>query len=779
MTAIAGCVVELQLPYQSDEDPFNMSSKPAQHRSRKQNPRGAADRVDPVASESTKLSARLLGILTFLFSTLVCWLFWKPLWTGGGLIGGDLYPYYLPQKAFLSQSLQAGIIPLWNNLVGFGYPVLGESQTAALYPPNLVLFSLFEVNTAYNASQVGHYLFAFWGSFLLMRRWGLQPAGSLLAATAFVYGWFPARICLEWAIIGGAWFVWILWAATLFLQTGQRKYVLLVTLFLGLDLLAGHYHLAFITLLTLVPLPWMVAAAKQSETKNGMAPDGMAPPSMRKVWPGTFWLWGALTLGFCLAAVQLLPSWELKGLSQRKEINDIFSPAYGHLPVQAISQLWMPWAWYAGEASMDDQLSACQWLRVPHGTNQTEAQLYVGLLTLLLAILSLCLPSLRTLRTLQSSSGWLLLLIASLILATGWPTYLFPLLPGLNFFRGPGRYSMVAALALSLLGGTGLDATIKRLQLRPASAMTLVTVILMVTIGDLWSASRQYDFGVSPYLGRKVFYAVLLDHPPIKFLSESPLRDYFQHAGDTGNQYRLYAPGANLPTLLGVSALPVYLGLGPAIYESEELQFELQAREPTKIAEEADRLRRLGVTHLLLEAPLTAPHWPVTSLGLWRDPFLGAALGRQTPFSLYALNDALGRVSLEAVVPEETLAPDVSANRVRKLLIEPNRVRVEVECHTDCRLILRDLNYPGWTFASPHHSAHSADPLFRTAELVAAESQDGLQTVEWVYRPRSVLIGLVVSILTLTGLAACSFLLPLELIPSPHRNERHVIRPPA
>ena len=68
--------------------------------------------------------------------------FWKDLWTGGGLIGGDLYSYFMPQKSFMAEQLHQGNIPLWNNLVGHGYPIIAESQTGVLYPINLVLYTL-------------------------------------------------------------------------------------------------------------------------------------------------------------------------------------------------------------------------------------------------------------------------------------------------------------------------------------------------------------------------------------------------------------------------------------------------------------------------------------------------------------------------------------------------------------------------------------------------------------------------------------------------------------
>src|SRR4051794_28342803 len=95
------------------------------------------------------------------------YVFWQTLWHGGGLVGGDTYTYFFPQKAFFADELKAGRFPLWCPLVGHGYPVVAESQTGVFYPPNLILFRLFEVNTAYNAAQIIHYILAFMATWLL------------------------------------------------------------------------------------------------------------------------------------------------------------------------------------------------------------------------------------------------------------------------------------------------------------------------------------------------------------------------------------------------------------------------------------------------------------------------------------------------------------------------------------------------------------------------------------------------------------------------------------
>ena len=61
---------------------------------------------------------------------------------GGGLVGGDTYPYFLPQKIVLAESFARGELPLWHNLTGLGYPLHAESQAGVFYPTNQILYRL-------------------------------------------------------------------------------------------------------------------------------------------------------------------------------------------------------------------------------------------------------------------------------------------------------------------------------------------------------------------------------------------------------------------------------------------------------------------------------------------------------------------------------------------------------------------------------------------------------------------------------------------------------------
>ncbi|HID22998.1 MAG TPA: hypothetical protein EYP14_11440, partial [Planctomycetaceae bacterium] len=589
--------------------------------------------------------------------------FWRPLWTGGGLVGGDVYSYYLPQKTFYAERLQAGEFPLWNNRTGFGYPLIAESQTGAFYPPTWVLYRLLPVTTAYNVNHLLHYTLAFVFTAFYGRAIGWRLAATWFAGLVYTYGWFPPRSCVEWAIIGGAWLPAALLCTEKLLRSGRHRWAVGLTGVLVLQLLAGHFQLAWITLLTVVLYSgfffaagslashgvcfWPLAAPKMVPSRRDGAvgeDDGgggvrtARAPAKGTTWSPTrrpapsairlaAWLAGAVVSAYGLAAVQLLPTWELKQHSQRRAVSKDHDPSFGVLPPWYLAQTVVPWRWYTPLVNRDEELG--EWAnRTGVRTNAVEAHLYLGLIPLMLAGWSL-IESGR----LRDARRWTWAVLGALflLLAVGGLTPLVRALPGFRFFAGLGRYTVVTQLAVSLLGAAVVDRLMRSDRARawaaavwgagvgaaawnvisltgdagflarelhrpnpifpqPGIAAACVDLTLMASlIGGLvgwllWfrtpAEPREGDrimlakllcvaglFGATVIdfwvVARLAGYTQLVGDPPIAHLSESPVR---QVLARSSRQVRLFAPGANFPNVLGVSSVPVYLTFGPAEY---------------------------------------------------------------------------------------------------------------------------------------------------------------------------------------------------------------------
>jgi len=643
-----------------------------------------------------------------LIAVALTFVFWLPFWEGGGIIGGDTYSYFFPQKTFFAESLNQGEFPLWNNRTGFGYPAVAESQTGVLYPPNQIWYRLFDPNTAYLANQLLHYVLAFTFTWLFTRTVGLGGLASAFAALVYTYGWFPPRICLEWAIIGGAWLPAALWAVESFLVTRHARWLFWLSLFLALSMLAGHFNLAFMTLLTIlayVPLRlWLANQSLPAATVAVCGRCGMA-------------VLITLALSFALAAAQLAPTWELRGRSQRSAAANT---GYGSLPAWYWSQTLLPWQYYRSDVDIDGLLNR----DLPPGapaTNKIEAHLYFGLATwgVLLAGLFFAREALFTRQNLL----WLILGIGALIYTPGWLLPITRHLPGFSFFMGPGRYGIVVTLAIALIAGSALDGLLSRLK--PIAGWALMLGLFALTTADLWNVSRA------------VTYITMLPNSPLEAVEQSPVAKILS-ASKTPT--RLYAPGANLTNILGTASYPVYLGLGPAEYFDESLPlpapFSLEAPPD---ADQVTAAQQAGITHILCGQPLDLQKWPVEPRWSGIDPFLHRAWGRspQQPLYLYELRNSRGRLDWQS--------PDADA-RAEVTGYAGNRIEIAADSPNGGVLVLTDLAYPGWRVSVNGQAAEpvTIDGIYRGVKLPA-----GKQTVVWNYRPASLYWGAAISLGTL------------------------------
>jgi len=127
---------------------------------------------------------------------------------------------------------------------------------------------------------------------------------------------------------------------------------------------------------------------------------------------------------------------------------------------------------------------------------------------------------------------------------------------------------------------------------KTAGPLLLAVTVLAASTADFWLVSRL------------VGYTDLVDDPPIRHVEQSPVA---RALAKEPQPVRLLAPGANFPTVLGVSCWPVYFTFGPAEYERPEAQMPRPDQFFTDGLLDPDQLRwldRAGVTHVLSFRPL-------------------------------------------------------------------------------------------------------------------------------------------------------------------------------
>ncbi|MCY2967147.1 MAG: YfhO family protein [Planctomycetota bacterium] len=569
-------------------------------------------------------------------------------------------------------------------------------------PPFLLLYRFFDLNTAFNASILGHYILAFVACWLYIRRLGLPTMAAVFGALVYTYGWFPPRVSLEWAIVGGAWLPLALWCAESFLQTRLWRFALWLSVILALQMLAGHFLIAFLTQLTLaLYIPCRLWGGRDS-----------VPPESRQCRGRLAWA--------LMGAVQLIPTWELKTTSQRATVTDEHNPGYGYIPPRYLTQLFLPWKWYASDREIVSVASP----NMPR-TNWVEAHLYFGLLPLPLIVWGVldrrnAIP--RAIRLL-----WLLLSIGAVVYATGCLIPITNHLPGFSFFEGPGRYGIIASLGAAVLAAAGFAAVCKKLD--GLSMLVWWIVAFGATTWDLWDVSQR------------VTHATPVATSPVSRRDDSPIRKYL---ADRDIPTRMLNEGKNLPSLVGAGTYPVYLGLSPAAYYDTALALPqpMPFRETQPTAEQLDWLSRNGVTHVLSLTEVNLSGWPARQVWFGADPCLNVPLARNAThgFYLYELEATRGRVAW--------LEP-ANESRSELMRYEPTQVEIEVESASGGTVVMTDLAYPGWevTVDGQPVAGIVVERVFRGVEV-----SDGKHRLVWTYVPRAIYWGGVVSGLALLAL---------------------------
>lgn len=378
------------------------------------------DRLPPFLRDL--LAVALLWALVLAF-------FWRIALAGRVLGGGDVFTYFYPYWAEATRAFRAGRLPLWNPYLFLGAPFLANSQVGVFYPLNWPLWLLWPAHRSVHLTIVLHLCLAALNAYVWARvalrlgRTGAWTVGALFA----LGGYLGAQVEHVNQLQGLAWLplILVLWDR----MRGVAAFFGLV-LVIGLVFLAGHAQTAFISLVGLAiyglaPALW-----------QGLRGRGWGPAARRVAY-----LAAAAGLGTALAAVQLLPTWELSRLSVRA----------GGLPFNervsfSLSPLYLPRSLLPGFGA-------------PVPPEHIEHVAYVGIAGLALVISAMCHAHHRP--RISNLQSILCLLTLGLFLSLGLYNPLYLLLarfvPGFAHFRVPARWLALAAVGLAALAGWGAD----------------------------------------------------------------------------------------------------------------------------------------------------------------------------------------------------------------------------------------------------------------------------------------------------------------------------------
>jgi hypothetical protein len=366
------------------------------------------------------------------YALLLC-AYYVPLMLHGRLVStaeGDFGVEWLWKRQYLGDALARGYLPQWNPYILCGTPLLASSQNGVFYPFNWLLATV-PVVALLNAQVLLHHLGACIGMHVLARMLARSTAGSIIAALVFNFTAFQV-----WHLRAGhlvfieeCMYVPLILCGQLGIcnSTGwpQRvRWSLVLAISLCLQLLVGHPQITYLNLLAMLFI--------------------LAGQRPRFVSSAT--VLAATTAGFCLAAIQLIPSTLFLRESMRWNDAPFSFRVMDSSPPSELLASVAPFLFGGKPGGLEYLGHQFVW----------EVSPYVTAVATLLALLTL--PFVRRLPGMPAAL-WAMLLFGWFMSLGKYGAYATMLdwFPGLALFRCPGRFVLIYTLAVALLAGHGID----------------------------------------------------------------------------------------------------------------------------------------------------------------------------------------------------------------------------------------------------------------------------------------------------------------------------------
>lgn len=394
--------------------------------------------------------------------------FLPPIYSGRVLCPADGIIQNVPFRVTFAQMIRSGYLPLWDPYIFSGMPLLAAAQPGVLYPLNW-FYLVFSPATATNMMVIATYIVAGLGALLYARRIGSSISGAMMTALVWQFcGATIGQISHINIVQTAAILPWILWSVESFAQSGNFKRGTILAALVAIQFFAGHQQTFVYSFL--LTIAYAIAMSFSQ-----------APQRKRYLWSLMF-----IAIGLLVAAVQILPTFELLRNSPRSTATYEFFSSYS-LPKQFMLALFAPYLMGGG----DGRLFRAPYVGPPY---YPEMIGYVGVLAIMLAIAALFIK--RDLR----AKFWSITFVAALLLAFGRyaPLNFYKLIyfvPLLNLFRVPARHLMEVDFALAVLAGRGLTllgSSRERSQAMIRVAEVAIGVLLLTLITVLWL--RPSDF---------------------------------------------------------------------------------------------------------------------------------------------------------------------------------------------------------------------------------------------------------------------------------------------
>ncbi len=613
-----------------------------------------------------------------------------------------------PYHQFAVEAIQAGRLPLWNNLVFAGTPFFANGQ-AGIFSPFKVLFWSLPDWLSFNLITILQSVVAGLGMYLLGRTLGWKkPASVTAAATLILSAPFVMRLTVLSMSAVVACLPWLLLSITRLQQTLRWKWAAATAGAVAAAILAGHAQLA--VLIVAYGVLWTLLSWKNTDWK-------------RRVLQ----LSTAFTVGVMLGGVMILPMKESLDHAYREPKPTNWSKilTWKNLTRVSVKQA-------AGLATMLDQniLGSERKYRGP--ANYLEGNLYVGIVAAILALVSVV--------TWRDRRWWGTVVLAGLfaifIVFPGTWQVMGKLVPWLSV-TPVWRISFLLAFSVALLAGWGMNYvagkwTKKWIWTLPAAAVTL----------SLW----QWQ-GILPFTSRDMLF------PPSEFMQTVKATVGDGKLWPTHGALDQYMP-YDIPVIFGYDSVypKEYLELFEANAELRQRN-QLHARNI-----DSGLLNVVGTSALLTRDPVPDDFLPVAKSGPYTlakkyavfPPFrtVQQVMQSDDPADISKI-DPRYMALVSGTIPNVDLAASTVVTVQERTATKASAL---VKTSGSTVLVTNMQHYPGWKLTIDGREAAPALLKVNHAFLGAAVNE-GQHTVTFEYRPKSFQYGLVLSLAGVIGLA--------------------------
>jgi hypothetical protein len=388
------------------------------------------------------------------------------------LIFRDAFITHWPLKLYSLDLLRHGIVPFVNRAASNGEPLLGNPNSVALYPDNLLYFVL-PPAAAFNMHLILHVVWAFFGASRLCRRLGASRPAAMLGAAVFAYSGLMLSFASSFtnSAAAAAWAPWVIeasiaagMAAARADRRGLTRGAVAVGCAAGLQALAGEPAISALTLLLAVALA--LAFSRRHARPGALTRFGVAAAA-------------ATLLGASLAMPLLLTARQFVSLSFRF-VHPYSAGQAAAAPLTAVR--FLEWLLPLVFGDPGRVVRGAFWAYASFGGYWP----YVWSVAIGSGTLLLLAGALTTAAYLRSRRVWLAAGLGALglALAFGRSCPLFRVLlwlPALRRLRFPIKAYLVTELAIAVLAALAADQWVRRK--RPtAAARGIVSLVCVAAV---------------------------------------------------------------------------------------------------------------------------------------------------------------------------------------------------------------------------------------------------------------------------------------------------------